>query len=207
MNKNLELYEKHFIQNNREQVHLFQLLRETYSIDSAIYPGSFVHISPAFIYPKTVFIDNDRRVKAFFEDEEVLAMVAKRKTYRTESYVQAFQQNYEKDAPISERGFDLLISQYAGPVSQSCKRYLKIGGILLVNNSHGDAGLAHLDIDYALVGVANHTKDRWRISEKDLGKYFIPKKGTHPSKEDLRSSMKGIGYTKTASNYLFRRRS
>ncbi len=37
---------------------------------------------------------------------------------------------------------DLIISQYAGFVGQETKRYLKEGGILLCNDSHGDATLA-----------------------------------------------------------------
>ena len=33
------------------------------------------------------------------------------------------------------------------------ERYLKVGGILAVNNSHGDAGLASIDPDYEFIGV------------------------------------------------------
>lgn len=205
MNKNIELYNKYFAQSNREAISLFQLLKEKYNINSAIYPGSFVHISPAFIFPATAYIDNDRRVEKFFGDEEVLAMVENRKQYESVTEIQAFQQNYEKKLSLENESFDLMISQYAGFISQTCKKYLKVEGILLVNNSHADAGLAHLDKDYELVGVANHTKDKWRISEENLDKYFIPKKGKHPSKKELLATMKGIGYKKTASNYIFKR--
>lgn len=205
MNKNIELYNKHFVQSNRELLQLFQLLKEKYSINSAVYPGSFVHITPAFVFPKTAFIDSDQRVEKFFCDEEVLVMVEKKKLYKERTKIDTFQQNYEKLTPLLKNHYDLLISQYAGFVSQACKKYLKIGGILLVNNSHADAGFAHLDKDYAFIGVANHAKDKWRISEKDLNKYFIPKKGSHPTKKTLSETMKGVGYTKIASNYVFKR--
>lgn len=205
MNKNTELYNNYFVRSNREQLHLFQTLKEKYVIESAIYPGSFVHITPAFVFPTTVFIDNDRRIAEFFADKEVLLMVKERKSYKKVSTIYALQQNYEKKTTLKEGDFDLMVSQYAGFISQSCKRYLKIGGILLVNNSHADAGLAYLDDDYELVAVANHTNDKWRISEKSLGDYFIPKKGSHPPKRDLLATMKGVGYMKTASNYIFKR--
>lgn len=205
MNKNIQLYNKHFIQSNREMTHLFVVLKKKYNIGSAIYPGSFVHISPAFIFPVTAFIDNDRRVAGFFADEAVLTMVSEKKKYKEAPTIHAFQQKYEKETTLEEESFDLMISQYAGFISQSCKKYLKIGGVLLVNNSHADAGLAHLDDDYQLIGVANHTKDKWRISEEELDEYFVPKKGAHPSKKSLLATMKGVGYAKTASNYIFRR--
>lgn len=201
----MELYNKYFVQSNREMLGLFQLLKEKFNITSVVYPGSFVHISPAFIFPITAFIDNDRRIEKFFADEEVLAMVEKRKQYKEISDIQAFQQNYEKSTSLEEKSFDLMISQYAGFISQSCKKYLKVGGILLVNNSHADAGLAYLENDYEFIGVANHTKNKWRISEKNLDQYFIPKKGAHPPKKKILATMTGIGYTKTAGSYIFKR--
>lgn len=205
MNKNIELYNKHFVQSNREMVHLFEVIKAKYNISSAIYPGSFVHISPAFVFSMTAFIDSDRRVAKFFADPEVFAMVEKEKMYTEKTHIEAFQQNYEKKTALEEKSFDLMISQYAGFISQSCKKYLKTGGILLVNNSHADAGIAYLDKDYKLIGVANWTKDKWRISEKKLEEYFIPKKGKHPSKKELLATMTGVGYKKTASNYIFKR--
>ena len=36
---------------------------------------------------------------------------------------------------------DVLLSQYAGFISEPCKGYLRAGGVLVANNSHGDARL------------------------------------------------------------------
>jgi hypothetical protein len=82
---------------------------------------------------------------------------------------------------------------------------LKSGGILLVNNSHADAGLAFLDPDYELIAVVNNNNSKWTIKENDLNEYFIPKKGLHPPKSTLLETMRGVGYKKTASNYIFRK--
>lgn len=51
--------------------------------------------------------------------------------------------------------YDLLISQYAGFVSKYCKAYLKRDGILIVNDSHGDASMAYLDSEFSLISVVN----------------------------------------------------
>lgn len=206
MNKNLQLYEKYFVQNQSERPGLFRVIKDKYGCTSAVYPGSFVHITPSLIFPTTAYIDSDRRIQRFFNDPEVLKWVESNKEYRTESIVLGFQQNYTKNLPDDIGKFDLLISQYAGFVSQDCKKYLNKNGILLVNNSHADAGLAFLDSDYELVAVINNNRGKWSINETGLDEYFIPKKEPHPSKESLLKTMRGIGYKKTASNYVFRKK-
>jgi hypothetical protein len=164
-----------------------------------------VHITPSLVFPRTAYIDNDRRVAAFFADAKVRKWVATHKEYAEEPIIHAYQQNYSGKLPEDIGTFDLLISQYAGFVSQDCKNYLRPGGLLLANNSHADAGLAHLDPDYELIAVMNHTREKWTISETNLQDYFVPKKGQHPPAAELRDTMKGVGYQKTAANYVFRR--
>lgn len=205
MNKNLQLYEKYFVHNQSERPGLFRAINEIYSCTSAIYPGSFVHVTPSLIFPKTVYIDNDRRIHSFFSDPEIISWVKSNKEYTQEPIIQAFQQDYSKKLPVDIGEFDLLISQYAGFVSQDCKKYLKNNGLLLVNNSHADAGLAFLDSDYELIAVVNNVTGKWTIKETDLQEYFIPRRGPHPPKISLLKTMRGIGYKKTASNYIFKK--
>ena len=205
MNKNLMLYKKYFVENESERPELFRVIKEKYGCTSAIYPGSFIHITPSLIFPHTVYVDSDRRVQKFFDDPEVIRWVRVKKEYADKPEIKAFQQNYTKKLPDAVGEFDLLISQYAGFVSQDCKQYLKPDGILLVNNSHADAGLAFLDPDYELAAVANHNNGKWTIKENDLQDYFIPKKGLHPQKQTLLETMRGVAYKKTASNYIFKK--
>ena len=205
MNKNLQLYEKYFVDNQSERPGLFRAIKERYSCTSAVYPGSFIHVTPSLIFENTVYIDSDRRVQKFFDDPEILKWVESNKEYEAETVIHGFQQNYSKNVPVEIDEFDLLISQYAGFVSQDCKKYLKKNGILLVNNSHADAGLAFLDQDYELIAVVNNNNGKWTIKQTGLEEYFIPKKGPHPPKASLLKTMRGIGYKKTASNYIFRK--
>lgn len=204
MNKSIELYKKYFIDNDFERTGVFRLLRDTFQIKSALYLGSFVHITPAYIFPYCVFVDNDRRVGKFFNDVEIKKLIKKRKEYEEESKFIAFQQNYSMPIEIKENYFDLLISQYAGFVSQAGNKYLREGGILYVNNSHGDATRAFLDSDYQLIGTIDKFNEKWKYNKKYLDKFFIPKKGNNPSVALLESTMRGIGYKKSAVGYVFK---
>lgn len=205
-NKNLELYKKYYIDTQSENLELFELLKEHFGTTSAIYPGSFVHITPSLVFQKTAYIDNDGHIERFFNDPVVLEWVDSKKEYQGKPTIAAFQQDYSKKVPADLGQYELLISQYAGFVSLECKQYLKSGGLLLVNNSHADAGLAFLDSDYELIAVANYRKVRWTLGTAKLHEYFVPKKDAHPPKSLLLRTMRGIGYQKTAANYIFRKK-
>jgi len=87
------------------------------------------------------------------------------------------------------------------------KRYLKKGGILTCNNSHGDASMASMDVDYELIAVYNRrTDEKFSISSKNLKEYLVPKKKVKVTKESLEKAMKGIQYTKSPSGYTFRKK-
>lgn len=109
-----------------------------------------------------------------------------------------------KPLPEPPAAFDFLVSQWAGLVSQACKAYLRPGGVLVANNSHADAGLAALDPDYQFIGVVNKRRSRFSYATKNLEAYFHPKRDIVVTRELLERTGKGVGYTKTATAYLFR---
>jgi hypothetical protein len=201
----LALYRQYYVDKDFERLDLFQRLAKDYGIESALYPGSFVHITPSLVYPVTTYVETDARAKAFFADPDVHTFIDRHKIYDREPLVTFHAADYRRDFGEAEERYDLLISQYAGLVSEPCKRYLKIGGLLLVNNSHGDAGMSSLDDDYALVAIANRRGGTYRLSERDLDAYFLPKAQITVTREYLEELGRGIGYTKSASSYIFRR--
>ena len=67
--------------------------------------------------------------------------------------------------------------------------------------------MASIDPGYELVAAVKHRKDRYRLVYSDLETYFEPKREVEVTKELLRSTGRGIGYTKSAVAYVFRRRS
>jgi hypothetical protein len=199
------LYREYFVNRDFERLDLFGLLAQKYQLSSALYPGSFVHITPSFVFPKTTYVDTDRRAIKFFQFPQVLKFIEQHKTYDQNPEVTFHAVDYRKPLKEEDASYDLLISQYAGFVSQHCKRYLKINALLLVNNSHGDASMASIDQDYEFIAVVQKSKGKHRISKKNLDTYFIPKKPVEITKDYLEQLQKGIGYQKTASSYLFRR--
>ncbi len=170
-----------------------------------MYGGSFVHVTPSFVIPEVVYVDSDRRAAKFFTDPGVKALVKRRKEYEEEPIIRFHAQSYEKPLAEDDESIDLLISQYSGFVSRACKRYLKVGGHLVANNSHGDASMAKFDPDFELVAVYKRRGDRYTITSKDLESYMIEKRQPAPTREELECSMKGPGFTKQASGYIFER--
>ncbi len=201
----LDLYQKHFVDKADERLGLFVLLVDYFGIHSALYPGSFTHITPAFVFPTTCFIDMDRRAARFFEEPALLDLVRQRKKYEEQPTVRFHKADYANGFAEPDGYYDLLISQYAGFVSQSCKRYLRPKGYLLVNNSHGDAGMAWLDADFELIAAVTRRGEKFSLTDRDLGAYFVPKKELEITKEYLEGLRKGVGYKKSAFSYVFKK--
>ncbi|KNC85154.1 hypothetical protein SARC_02647 [Sphaeroforma arctica JP610] len=150
-----DLYTNFFAKKGEERLDLFRTVAHEYAIKRAMYAGSYVHVTPSFVIPDMVYVDNDKRAKAFFKVSENYAFVHTRKEYIEPCNLVFYGLDYTSKIGEPENSFDLLISQYAGLVGRACKPYLARGGLLLANDSHGDAGVAALDRDYELVGVVN----------------------------------------------------
>jgi len=204
-NQALQAYQKYYIDRDYEQVNLFRLLKTEYGIANAIYPGSYIQVSPSFIFPHVVYIDSDKNAIRFFQSESLAEIVDARKEYPEDPEIIFHGMDYTNLIGDYQARFDLLISQYAGFISGVCKPYLRPGGYLLVNNSHGDAGMASLDGDYRLVATAHRRKGKYRLSTASLKDYFIPKQDIKVTQELLLERKKGIGYTRTAALYLFQK--
>ena len=98
---------------------------------------------------------------------------------------------------------DLVISLFAGPVSEYVRGYLRPGGWLLANASHGDASLAALDPTLRLAAVVHHRDGHYRVVTDRLEEYLVPKRPEAADADRIRSSGRGIAYTRTAFAYLF----
>ena len=200
-----KMYEKYYA-GAKARRSFFDALAHWRQPERVLYPGSFIHVTASLVFPSVVYVDNDRNAKRFFSNmDHVVSFVTQRNVYPEAPEMVFHGSSYEADIPEQDGSFDLLISLFAGFISKPCKRYLKLGGVLAANNSHGDAGLASIDPDYELIGVLQGRWDRLRVVEEDLDAYFKPKKETKVTEELLRELNRGIGYTKSAPAYLFMR--
>jgi hypothetical protein len=189
-----------------DRLRLFTAVAGAVDATRVLYPGSFVDIAPSFVFPSVTYVDVDRRADRFFADadgtDEIIAANVADDRPRSVTFLN---RDYRDDLDLQEHSFDLLISLYAGFISEHCTRYLRVGGRLLANSSHGDAAMASVDPRYELIAVITSRDDRYRVDATDLDTYLIPKKSQAITAELLHELGRGIAYTRSPFAYLFRR--
>jgi hypothetical protein len=194
--KEYESYREQF--RYREQ--LYQTISQEFNIQKGLYPGSYIDIAPSFYIPNMTYIDNFKGAIQFFQsNDEIINYIETHKAYSSASTLQFYGNDYYDELPIEP--VELIISQYAGFVGQATKRYLKQGGILLANDSHGDATLAYLDPDFQFIGVVSNSS---KIAYTDLDQYFTFKRERPIDRTKVIKTMKGPKYQTVALNYIFR---
>lgn len=193
-------------QHEGDRWRLFTAVALAVDAENVLYPGSFVDIAPSFVWPSVTYIDMDRRARRFFADDaEVRAIVGEHDSTRAVGEIRFVPGDYGDEHDLPDNGFDLLISLYAGFVSEHCTRYLRIGGMLLVNASHGDAAMASIDGRFRLRAVVTSSRGEYRIRQNDLASYLVPARPTEITIDSLHRSGRGVRYTKSPFAYLFER--
>ena len=185
---------------------LFAAVAKAVEATTVLYPGSYVDLAPSFVWPSVTYVDVDRRANQFFADvdgvDELLGEHVAHAAAHTVRFINA---DYQELLDLNEGSFDLLISLYAGFISEHCTRYLRDGGFLLVNSSHGDAAIASIDPQYRLSAVVISRAGSYRVSSANLDSYLVPKRKVEVTKDHLHRSGRGIAYTKSPFAYLFER--
>ena len=156
---------------------VFQQIRGKFGGARVLYPGSYLHITPSLVFPMVCFVDSLKGIEEALAAPSLLEYVNRYKGYRENPIVRPYQQDYEVFDAEPEESFDLLVSLNAGLISQACKRFLRPGGLLLVNDEHYDARRAHIDPDYRLIGGFEGENLRLETSEDKLSAYFESAKG------------------------------
>lgn len=186
---------------------LFATLVDRWPVERALYPGSYVDLSPSTAIGSVTYVDSDARAARFFADEALVAdQLAGRTRPGAGAEVRFIAGDYTGNLDIADDSVDLLISLFTGPMWEACRRYLRPGGLLLANTSHGDASLAALDPSWSLVAAVDQRDERFRVTTDDLESYLVPKRPEAAKADRIRSSGRGIAYTRTAFAYLFENR-
>lgn len=201
----IEAYNE-YIKKSGDRYDVFLAISKKFSIKNAMYPGSYIHITPSLIIPEVIYIDTDKKAIKFFENiEEIIKFIDINKIYNEKSIIKFEPKDYWSNIAISHEYTDLLISQYAGFVSQACKKYLRKEGILLANDSHGDATMAYVDEDYEFIGVLEYRDGKYILVNEDLDKYFSFKRDRAIDIDKVKKSMKGPKYKIVSDYYIFRK--
>ncbi len=200
MNKYIEEY-KQYVNKIGNRLGLYRLVTNKYNVSSALYPGSHIDIDPSLVISKVTYIDNFEGAIKFFKNIDVIReYLETNKEYNSHCDINFLAEDYTKLLNVDN--VDLIISQYAGFVGQATKKYLKVGGILLCNDSHGDATLAKFDNDFEFIGIVESNN---KIMSNNLDEYFKLPRDKSIDLDIVRTKMKGLKYIVMADNYIFRR--
>ena len=184
---------------------LFTALVDAWPIRRALYPGSYVDLSPSAAIASVTYVDTDRRAARFFAQPDLVAAdLAGRCRPGAGEEVTFLAADYTLPLPLTAERFDLLISLYAGPVWEHCRQHVAEGGLLVANTSHGDASLAALDPDLRLEAAVLYRDGRYQLDAEGLDRYLVPKNAQASDSESIRRSGRGIAYTRSAFAYVFR---
>ena len=179
---------------------------EAVDVATVLYPGSYVDLAPSFVWPSVTYVDIDRRATQFFGDERgVRQLLVEHDANPATHLMRYIGADYTGPLGLRDGEFDLPISLYAGFVSEACTRFLRVGGTLLVNPSHGDAAMASIDRRYQLTAVVTSRSGRYSVDSRHLDTHLIPKHDVAVTKEHLHASGRGVAYTKSPFAYLFER--
>lgn len=191
---------KNYVDKIGNRKNIYKIVKDTFDLKSAIYPGSYIDIVPSLILEEVTYIDNFKKANTFFKQKnEIVKYIEENKEYSNPSYINFIYDDYSKVSNIEM--VDLIISQYAGFVGQETKQFLKIGGILLANDSHGDATLAYLDESYQFIA----TLDNDIINFDNLEKYFFLSRKRMINLSEVSEKQKGPKYINNAQNYIFKK--
>jgi hypothetical protein len=190
-------------QHPDDRFRLFRAVGKVIAPETVLYAGSYVDVAPSFIFANVTYVDMDKRAKRFFDDEVGVREIIEAQGSAPSNIRFSFIHSDYSKLSFPEQSFDLLISLYAGFISEYCTEFLKVGGYLLVNPSHGDAALAALDERYQLAGVVISRSGDYRVLKDNLADYLQPKKAIEITRELLFSTHQGVAYTRPAFAYLF----
>ena len=187
-----------------DRLRLFRAVGEFIGDASVLYAGSFVDVAASFVFDSVTYVDTNRRAARFFTDTAgVNEIISGNRHAPGEPDWRFIAGDYRSGLDIPDRSAQLLVSLYAGFVSEHCTRYLQPGGWLLVNPSHGDVAMASLNPRYRLAAVVKARAGKYGISDRDLDSYLIPKRPTEITANLLHERGRGIAYTKSPFAYLF----
>jgi hypothetical protein len=184
---------------------LFTAVKDAIGDGTVLYPGSYVDIAASIVFSSVTYVDVDKRAATFFEDSDgVSAIVVSEGGSRTTatSFIHG---DYTTDLGLTPESFDLLVSLYAGFVSEACTDYLRVGGVLLVAPSHGDTAMASIDPRYELTGAVTSRSGDYQVRTDNLDSYLQPKATVTITPQMLHDRGRGIAYTKSPFAYLFTR--
>ncbi len=204
--RSIDSYKRFYVDINFDRAGLFEIVKKEYDCNTVLYPGCSIHITPSFYFQHVVYVDISNVAKEFFNDiHNILDYINSNKKYKQSAYVQFIHGDYTKPLPVREGNYDLLIALYAGEITQSCKKYVKPGGIILTNNHRKDAEELLMDSSITLDRLI-YKKGKKYVIEEDINDDFKNILKKHSStKKDMKNTVKGLEYVDNQCYFLLKK--
>lgn len=163
-------YIEYVVDPGLERRSLFEALAaERPEIETVLYPGSSIHVTPSFYFRHVVYVDRSDRAARFFADAEMVqTLVADRGHHRKPPHVRFVHQDFTLPLPLRESSFDLALALYAPGACAAAAPFLRSGGLLVTDNHRSDALSAFSDDRLVLVAVGRSGRRHVRLSADDL---------------------------------------
>jgi hypothetical protein len=203
---NTDPYNRLYTELNFDRAGLFEAIMDRYCPGTVLYPGCSIHITPSFYFRHVIYVDISETAKEFFQDERnVLSIIDSNKKYKQSPYIRFISSDYTSELPVRENEYDLLLSIYAGGISEACKKYVRRGGIIVSNNHQNDARQALKDPSLRLEAIIRRKGKKYSIDDgagedlqKALSDHGIPAKS-------MKNPGSGFAYVDNECYFVFRR--
>lgn len=163
----IDAYLRYYRDLRFERLGLFELVQHTYRCMTALYPGSFVHLTPSFCIPHVVYVDRLPAAATFFHDcTTLLAYINQHKIYAQRAYVQFIAQDYTTLLPLLAGSFDLLVALSADDIVRSCGAYLRRGGLIVTNTHHNNLAAAQAESTLTRRATIRYQRQRYVLSDE-----------------------------------------
>ena len=109
---------------------LFAAVADLVPVERALYPGSYVDLSPSTAIGSVTYVDTDARAARFFADPDLVeAELVGRTRPGGGERVRFLAADYTEPLDVAEGSVELLISLFAGPLSTTpAGTYARVGG-------------------------------------------------------------------------------
>lgn len=182
------------------------MIKDEYGCSTVLYPGCSIHITPSFYFQHVVYVDISETAKEFFqENKNILSIVNSNKKYKQSAYIHFIHSDYTKKLPVRENNYDLLLSIYAGGITESCKKYIKHGGIIVSNNHQNDAQQALKDSSVRLEALILRKGKKYYIENVSGEKMLKALLGHSMPLKSMKNSSSGMEYVDTEYYFVFRK--
>ena len=148
------LYREYIIDPGLERSTLFEALAmRRPGIETVVYPGCSIHVTPSMYFRHVTYVDRSDRSAQFFTDEPGVAkVIADRSHHSKAPHVQFIHQDFTEPLPVREASFCLPLALYTPGVARATARYLRVGGLLVMDNHRVEAADAMRERNLNLIG-------------------------------------------------------